>query len=302
MVRMLCSRSASLMTRTRGSLAMATTILRTVSACAASPNLTLSSLVTPSTRRATWSPNSRLRVSRPYSVSSTVSCSRPAIRVAGSIPSSARIVVTASGCVMYGSPLFCASGRGASARPPGRRARSGAAWPSRSWGRCPLLTQQGFENRVVRAGKRRTPSRARRARTRLEEPPERGAAPAGTAGFTGAGGVGAGLRRRRGGRFRGGLGRLRGLGGRARGRGRFRLPGGGRGGLGARKPASGSGVGFGAFEGAAFPGVAGAATGLSGCGAAADWASSGKSAPRAGSGVPGEPMVTIPRQVLARGR
>ncbi len=61
-MRMLCSRSASLMTRTRGSRAIATTILRTVSAWAASPYLTLSSLVTPSTSSATSSPKSRRRV------------------------------------------------------------------------------------------------------------------------------------------------------------------------------------------------------------------------------------------------
>ena len=46
------------MTSTRMSRAIATTILRTVSACAASPYLTLSSLVTPSTRFATSSPKS----------------------------------------------------------------------------------------------------------------------------------------------------------------------------------------------------------------------------------------------------
>ncbi len=46
------------------SRAMATTILRTVSACAASPYVTLSSLVTPSTSMA---------ISSPYS---SVSCAR----------------------------------------------------------------------------------------------------------------------------------------------------------------------------------------------------------------------------------
>src|SRR5580693_4760073 len=56
---MLCSRSASLMTRTLMSRDIATTILRTVSAWAASPYLTLSSLVTPSTSSAISSPNSR---------------------------------------------------------------------------------------------------------------------------------------------------------------------------------------------------------------------------------------------------
>ena len=57
-VRMLCSRSLSLMTSTRGSRAIATTILRMVSASAALPSSTLSSFVTPSTRCATSSPKS----------------------------------------------------------------------------------------------------------------------------------------------------------------------------------------------------------------------------------------------------
>jgi hypothetical protein len=61
MVRMLCSRSASLITSTRGSRAIAMTILRMVSASAAAPSLTLSSLVTPSTRCATTSPKSAER-------------------------------------------------------------------------------------------------------------------------------------------------------------------------------------------------------------------------------------------------
>ncbi len=42
---------------------IATIILRTVSACALSPYLTLSSLVTPSTSIATSSPNSAVSVS-----------------------------------------------------------------------------------------------------------------------------------------------------------------------------------------------------------------------------------------------
>ena len=57
-VRALCSRSASLMTRTRMSLDIATIILRTVSACAESPYFTLSSFVTPSTSIAISSPKS----------------------------------------------------------------------------------------------------------------------------------------------------------------------------------------------------------------------------------------------------
>ncbi|CCB77998.1 exported protein of unknown function [Streptantibioticus cattleyicolor NRRL 8057 = DSM 46488] len=172
MVRMLCRRSASLMTSTRGSLAMATTILRTVSACAASPNLTLSSLVTPSTSRATCSPKSRRSASSPYSVSSTVSWRRPAIRVAGSMPSSARMVVTASGWVMYGSPLLRFW----------PRCQRSATWKARSIWRSPAESIFGSLLRTMRSNgsstglygvERCTPRRASRARTRLEEPPER---------------------------------------------------------------------------------------------------------------------------------
>src|SRR5712692_4728111 len=103
---MLCRRSASLMTRTLMSRDIATTILRTVSACAASPYLTLSSLVTPSTSSAISSPNSRCSSARVYGVSSMVSCSSAAQSVSVFMPSSARIVATASGWVMYGSPLL----------------------------------------------------------------------------------------------------------------------------------------------------------------------------------------------------
>ena len=63
-VRMLCRRSASLISRTRTSLAIATSILRIVAACCASreSNSSRSSLVTPSTIAATSSPNSRHEV------------------------------------------------------------------------------------------------------------------------------------------------------------------------------------------------------------------------------------------------
>ena len=50
MVRILCSRSASLITITRTSSPVASSILRKVSASAAAPKSTFSSLVTPSTR------------------------------------------------------------------------------------------------------------------------------------------------------------------------------------------------------------------------------------------------------------
>ena len=97
---MLCSRSASLITSTRMSRDIATTILRMVSDLADSPYLTLSSLVQPSTSSATSSPKSRVSADSVYEVSSTVSCSSAAHSVGSVSPSSARIVVTASGWVM----------------------------------------------------------------------------------------------------------------------------------------------------------------------------------------------------------
>ena len=99
-VRMLCRRSPTLITRTRGSFAIATIILRMVSASAAWPISTLSSLVTPSTSRATSRPKSLVSSSSEYSVSSTVSCNRAATTVVVSMPISAQIVATASGWVM----------------------------------------------------------------------------------------------------------------------------------------------------------------------------------------------------------
>ncbi len=100
-VRMLCSRSDSLMISTRRSLAMATSILRTVAACWASfeSNLRRSSLVTPSTMAATSGPNRSVRSARVTPVSSTASCSRAAEMVTSSSPSSATILATATGWV-----------------------------------------------------------------------------------------------------------------------------------------------------------------------------------------------------------
>ena len=94
------------MTSTRMSRLIATIILRMVSPWAFSPYRSLSSLVTPSTSWATSSPNSSRSCSREYGVSSTVSWSSAATRVASVMPSSARMLVTASGWVMYGSPLL----------------------------------------------------------------------------------------------------------------------------------------------------------------------------------------------------
>ena len=101
-VRMLCSRSASLMMRTRQSSAMATSILRTVAACWASleSNWRRSSLVTPSTIRATAGPKSRSITSVVTPVSSTASCSSAAATVWESRPRSATMPATAMGWVM----------------------------------------------------------------------------------------------------------------------------------------------------------------------------------------------------------
>jgi len=82
------------------SLLIARTILRMVSAFADSPYWILSSLVTPSTMAAISEPKSAVSCSTVYEVSSTVSWSSAAHRVTSFMPSSARIVATASGWVM----------------------------------------------------------------------------------------------------------------------------------------------------------------------------------------------------------
>ncbi len=99
---MLCSRSASLISSTRQSSAIATSILRIVAACWASleSNCSRSSLVTPSTTLATPGPNAFSIDSSERPVSSTASCSRAAATVWASRPSSATMVATAMGCVM----------------------------------------------------------------------------------------------------------------------------------------------------------------------------------------------------------
>ena len=63
-VRMLCRRSASLITSTRISRAIATIILRTVSAAVVRPYSTLSNLVTPSTSSPISGPKSFANASR----------------------------------------------------------------------------------------------------------------------------------------------------------------------------------------------------------------------------------------------
>ena len=106
-VRMLWSRSASLMRTTRMSSAIARNILRMFSACCCSWLwvLNFDSLVTPSTSWATSAPNRSSTSVRLYSVSSGTSWSSAAWIATGSIPSSARIWAEAIGCVTYGSPV-----------------------------------------------------------------------------------------------------------------------------------------------------------------------------------------------------
>ena len=102
MVRMLCSRSASLMMSTRRSRAMATNILRMVAACCASfeSNCNRSSLVTPSTMLATSAPNAASTSARLISVSSTASCNSAAATLISSRPMSATMRATANGWLM----------------------------------------------------------------------------------------------------------------------------------------------------------------------------------------------------------
>ena len=67
--------------------------------------LTLLTLVSPSTMRLTARPNlSSMDSNVTRSVSSTVSCRSPAITVSWSIFCSASMPATATGCVMNGSP------------------------------------------------------------------------------------------------------------------------------------------------------------------------------------------------------
>src|SRR4029453_17199948 len=106
MSRMLWSRSASLMTSTRMSRAMAMTILRMISAWAASrPSKPIrSSLTSPSEILATSGPNWAKISSLVSSSSSTASCSRAASTDTASRPRSATTVATPSGWARYGTP------------------------------------------------------------------------------------------------------------------------------------------------------------------------------------------------------
>ncbi len=103
-VRMLCRRSASLISRTRTSSAIASSSLRRFSACLASRDTSSSrfSLVRPSTSAPISWPNTWSISARVASVSSMVSCSSAATMVASSSLRSVRIAATSSGCEKYG--------------------------------------------------------------------------------------------------------------------------------------------------------------------------------------------------------
>ena len=111
-VRMLCSRSASLMSTTRTSSTMASSILRRFSASARAraaavplPRVWMTSiLVTPSTRRATVSPKRARISSRPTPQSSTTSCRIAAATVSASMLRPSRMRATARACSTKGSP------------------------------------------------------------------------------------------------------------------------------------------------------------------------------------------------------
>ena len=167
-MRMLCSRSASLMSTTRMSSAIARNIFRMFSACCCSWLwvLNFESLVTPSTRWATSGPNRSSTSARLYSVSSGTSWRSAAATATGSMPSSARIWAEAIGWVTYGSP----------------EARTCAAWASTARSNA-RSTDREVGLRVVRAGARRAASRPERVevpapaalRARCRRPRRRGA-------------------------------------------------------------------------------------------------------------------------------
>ena len=91
---------------TRTSRAIASSILRKLSACASSCELNSiwSSLETPSTISATGRPNVDSISVLVTEVSSITSCRSAAASPCASIRHCDRIEATASGCVMYGSP------------------------------------------------------------------------------------------------------------------------------------------------------------------------------------------------------
>ena len=102
--RMLCRRSASLMSTARMSRRIESRSWRKLFSCLARsgcPGVCDLGLVTTCTRKATSSPNSRRMSSMLVGVSSTTSCKKPAATELASImKSSAMIVATATGCMM----------------------------------------------------------------------------------------------------------------------------------------------------------------------------------------------------------
>src|SRR5580704_16772313 len=136
-VRILCRRSASLITTTRTSFTIASSILRTFSAWRASGASRSKRLilVAPSTRRATSAPKCSEIVSSGIFVSSTTSCSSAAQREVTSSFMSARMCATSTGWDRKGSPerrvcVLCCSAaksyarRNSSRSSPGRLRRT----------------------------------------------------------------------------------------------------------------------------------------------------------------------------------
>ena len=95
-VRMLWSRSLSLMSTTRTSYVNEVMIFLKFSACILSAPSIWSNLVRPSTTRDTFSPNISLMSSKVYGVSSTTSCSRAQIMEVRPRPMSCAAMVATS--------------------------------------------------------------------------------------------------------------------------------------------------------------------------------------------------------------
>ena len=167
-MRMLCSRSASLMRTTRMSSAIASSIFRMFSACCCSWLWVQKrdSFVTPSTRCATSAPKLSSMSVRLYSVSSGTSWSSAASTAIGSMPRSATIWADAIGWVTYGSPVargwpLCASTARSNAR--STPDRSAVGW----WSVIVALSAERSASRSISpgppgrtAGVRRGPRRA----------------------------------------------------------------------------------------------------------------------------------------------
>ena len=162
---------------------MATTILRTVSACAASPNLTLSSLVTPSTSSATCVAEvAAQRVQAVRRCPRRCRAAAPRISVVGV---HAQLGQDRGDRQRVGDVRVAALAQLAAvpvARRPGRRARAAARPP---WGRWPA--RSGTAARGTRVARRRARRRAAPAEPAAAAPARTAAPRGGTGARCGAG-------------------------------------------------------------------------------------------------------------------